>query len=81
MKTSYILETRNYKRKKVGQKWGKPVSISKQENYSYEKFLKYVVNASSFFKSLGGKESTRGLTQISISPNRLEKTEFNLKKE
>lgn len=73
------LETREYKRTNSKQRWGKPVKISREDDYSREKFIKYIVNSSFFFKNLGGKEINEGFKQISISPSRLEKTVYILK--
>jgi hypothetical protein len=73
------LEIREYKRTNSTQRWGTPVKINHEDDYSRDKFIKYIVNSSFFFKKLGGKEINKGFKQISINPNRLEKTVFELK--
>ena len=73
------LEIRKYQRTNSKQRWGKPVKINREDDYSRDKFIKYIVKSSFFFKNLGGKEINEGFKQISINPNRLEKTVFELK--
>ena len=73
------LEIREYKRTNRTQKWSTPVKIKHEDNYSRDKFIKYIVKSSFFFKSLGGKEINEGSKQISINPSGLEKTVYELK--
>lgn len=73
------LEIREYKRTNSKQRWGKPVNIKHEDDYSRDKFIKYIVKSSFFFKNLGGKEINEGFKQISINPNRLEKTVYLLR--
>lgn len=42
------LEIREYKRTNSTQRWGTPVKINHEDDYSRDKFIKYIVNSSFF---------------------------------
>lgn len=74
----YMLETRSYKRTDVNSDWSSAYDVH-EKPFTKHDFDDKIVGASFFFEDLGSTEITSGLTHTSISPNRLEKVEYQLK--